>query len=149
MYGNALSSINALRVGPKVGGKGDGVVSGVNMGEEKGVEEGGEGDGEEAREGLGVPQTADARKKWFLIEENKKSWEWEGGRVYWGDFFNPYLDFNGSSHSLPTYTQENQTQQSHARNRFLHKTPRLLPLSPRLSRRRGFAKICAQKQRNR
>lgn len=76
---------------------------GGRMGEEKGIEEGGEGDGEEVREGLRVPETADARKKWFLREENKKGWEWESGRVYWGDFFNPYLDFNGSSRPQPSH----------------------------------------------
>lgn len=90
-----MSSINVLRVGPKA--KDGEEIGGGKAVEELGIEEGGEGDGKEVREGLGVPETANARKKWFLSEENKKKWEWERGRVYWGDFFNPYLDFNGSS----------------------------------------------------
>jgi hypothetical protein len=58
-------------------------------------EEGGEGDGEELRREKGVPDTDVARKRWFLTEANRKEWEFEVDREYWGDFFNPYLDFNG------------------------------------------------------
>lgn len=63
--------------------------------EEKGIEEGGDGDGGEWRTERGVPEGADARKRWFLTKENAEGWVWERGRVYKGDFFNPYLDFNG------------------------------------------------------
>ena len=58
-------------------------------------EEGGEGDGEALREELGLPVNEAARKKWFLTEANRKKWTWEAGRTCYGDFFNPYLDFNG------------------------------------------------------
>jgi hypothetical protein len=44
----------------------------------------------------GVPETDTARKKWFLTEANRKEWEFEAGREHWVDFFNPYLDFNGT-----------------------------------------------------
>jgi hypothetical protein len=90
LYGPAGSSINTLRVGEK--GKKD-----QEVGETGPVfEEGGEGDGEQLRKENGIPATEAARKKWFLTESNRKSWEWEEGRTYHADFFNPYLDFNGT-----------------------------------------------------
>lgn len=93
LYGPLASSINTLRVGQSgavkekklgLGEEGEGMV----------FEEGGEGDGEELRSEKGVPETDAARKKWFLTETNRKEWEFEAGREHWGDFFNPYLDFN-------------------------------------------------------
>lgn len=63
---------------------------------EKGLEEGGERGGEEVRREAGVPEEAQARKKWFLHKERTEEWVWEKGTVYGIDFFNPYLDFNGS-----------------------------------------------------
>jgi hypothetical protein len=60
-------------------------------------EEGGDIDGVEHRKEKGVPETEAARKKHFLNVEQRKTWEWEGGRTYGCDFFNPYLDFNGES----------------------------------------------------
>jgi len=88
LYGNALSSVNVLRVGEKGVGLGEGEGDGV-------VEEGGDGEGVEWREERGVPEGAEARKKWFLGRGRTGEWVWEEGRVYRGDFFNPYLDFNG------------------------------------------------------
>lgn len=71
---------------------------------EKGLEEGGERGGEEVRREAGVPDDAQARKKWFLEKGRTEQWVWEKGTVYGIDFFNPYVDFNGngSSFSLPT-----------------------------------------------
>lgn len=99
LYGNALSSVNVLRVGGKEEeekGKGaDGVRKGGKEEDTEGsIEEGGEGGGEKLREDLGVPAESDKRKKWFLANGNTEGWVWEKGRVYWCDFFNPYLDFN-------------------------------------------------------
>ena len=97
LYGPALSSINTLRVGEKVLREGEGeegewkIPSYVH---EDGIEEGGDGDGVEIRKEGGVPDGAAERKKWFLNEEKRQEWKWEEGRVYRGDFFNPYLDFN-------------------------------------------------------
>jgi hypothetical protein len=94
LYGPLASSINTLRVGQSGVGKG----AKLELGEEgEGIvfEEGGEGDGEELRREKGVPETDAARKKWFSTEANRKEWEFEAGREHWGDFFNPYLDFNG------------------------------------------------------
>jgi Protein of unknown function (DUF1769) len=107
LYGPLASSINTLRVGEKEtkdeeaqNGQGKGEKEAQKMmgsnGEGMVIEEGGEGEGEELRRETGVPETEAARKKWFLQEENRKEWEFEAGREHWGDFFNPYLDFNGS-----------------------------------------------------
>jgi Protein of unknown function (DUF1769) len=59
-------------------------------------DEGSEGDGEELRSEKGVPETDAGRKKWFLTEANRKDWEFEARREHWCDFFNPYIDFNGT-----------------------------------------------------
>lgn len=91
LYGNALSSVNVLRVGGLEERGGDG---GKERGGDGGIEEGGERGGELVRRELGVPPGSNERKKWFLAKDKTKGWVWEKGRVYWCDFFNPYLDFN-------------------------------------------------------
>lgn len=94
LYGALLSSINVLRIGSKdqktlenkveEGGEEDVVV----------YEEGAEGDGIEVREEQGIPADARQRQKHFLTERNRQDFEFEVGRQYKCDFFNPYLDFN-------------------------------------------------------
>jgi hypothetical protein len=59
------------------------------------IEEGGSNQGLEIRHKNDVPETEAARRRFFLSEEHRKKWEWEGGRTYGVDFFNAYLDFNG------------------------------------------------------
>ncbi|PBP20061.1 hypothetical protein BUE80_DR009122 [Diplocarpon rosae] len=89
LYGPTASSVNRLHVGSK-GGK-------QEIGEHDAglvFEEGGDEEGLEVRKGQGVPDTEAARKKHFLQEDKRKEWEWEEGRVYGCDFYNPYLDFN-------------------------------------------------------
>lgn len=105
LYGNALSSVNVLRVGGKVdqGGKGGG-KGGMEEDAGGSIEEGGEEGGEKLREELGVPAEADQRKKWFLAHGRTEGWVWEKGRVYWCDFFNPYLDFNQFTLKLPGFS---------------------------------------------
>ncbi|KAL9128863.1 MAG: hypothetical protein Q9217_002552 [Psora testacea] len=102
LYGCALSSINVLRVGEKVDGEA-GLGKGTGEGERV-IEEGGEGEGVEWRKSRNVPEVAEARKKWFLGKGRAETWEWEEGRVYMGDFFNPYLDFNDFSLKLPGFS---------------------------------------------
>ena len=97
LYGPALSSINVLRVGEKVSREGEGPDGGWKIPgyvHEDGIEEGGDGNGVEVRKEKGIPDGAAERKKFFLDGEKRKEFEWEEGRVYRGDFFNPYLDFN-------------------------------------------------------
>lgn len=100
LYGPAASSVNRLFVGPKTGGEGlkeeEGGGEGIGYHEAGLVfEEGGDEEGMDVRMEKGVPETEAARKKHFLVEEKRKEWEWEEGRVYGCDFYNPYLDFNG------------------------------------------------------
>jgi len=51
-----------------------------------------------------VPDEGEKRKKFFLEEGSRKEWVWEAGRVYQGDFFNPYLDFNAFALKLPGFS---------------------------------------------
>ncbi|KAF4630678.1 hypothetical protein G7Y89_g7456 [Cudoniella acicularis] len=97
LYGPALSSVNALHVGGKEKEECDDEAGLVF--EEEGVEV-----GLELRKEKGVPESMAARKKHFLVEENRKQWEWEEGRVYGCDFYNPYLDFNDFALRLPGFT---------------------------------------------
>ncbi|KAH7379714.1 hypothetical protein BKA64DRAFT_749889 [Cadophora sp. MPI-SDFR-AT-0126] len=106
LYGPAASSVNKLHVGPKVGDGGEGEVKEGIGHHEAGLvfEEGGDEEGLEVRKDKGVPDTEAARKKHFLVEERRKDWEWEEGRVYGCDFYNPYLDFNEFALRLPGFT---------------------------------------------
>lgn len=100
LYGPALSSINVLRIGDKVAEKTKGGKEGWKLPatvHEDVIQEGADGSGEEVRKELDIPEDAEKRKKWFLDEENRQNFEFEAGRVYQGDFFNPYLVFNGES----------------------------------------------------
>ncbi|KAI9779400.1 MAG: hypothetical protein M1839_007365 [Geoglossum umbratile] len=90
LYGPALSSLNILRVGERRGEL-------PEWRDEEIAEEGGEERGK-------VPADAGARRRWFLREEERTNWVFESGRVYWGDFFNGYLDFNNFALRLPGFT---------------------------------------------
>lgn len=109
LYGPAASSVNKLHVGGKAG---DGRVKAGDENGKEGIghheaglvfEEGGSEEGLEIRNEKGVPETEAARKKHFLVEEKRKEWEWEEGRVYGVDFYNPYLDFNGGLRAFLFY----------------------------------------------
>lgn len=120
LYGPANSSVNTLHIGPK-GGKTEG--NGSAKGDDyPGLvfEEGGDEDGLKHRKERGIPDSELARKKHFLNEENRKAWEWEAGREYGCDFFNPYLDFNGTS---PFRTRRSRGF-GLIMNRFCTETPR-------------------------
>lgn len=96
LYGNALSSMNVLSVGPKAGKEDIEKQFAESMNNEEAIKEGGFDGGQEVREDLNIPDNAAARQKWFLGgHERLEHWEWEEGRLYKADFFNPYLDFNG------------------------------------------------------
>lgn len=59
------------------------------------LEEGAEDEeGEGVRQKAGLPAVGSKRMKFFLQEGKRKEWEFEEGRTYSCDFFNPYLDFN-------------------------------------------------------
>ncbi|MCJ1405638.1 hypothetical protein MMC11_008867 [Xylographa trunciseda] len=103
LYGPLLSSINVLRVGPKAPEK-DGKYEIPAHLHEDGIDEGADGEGEELRRGMNIPEDPAARKKHFLKEDHRKEWEFEEGRIYQGDFFNPYLDFNQFALKLPGFS---------------------------------------------
>ncbi len=98
LYGPALSSLNVLCVGEKVAAEGerDGGWKMPETVHEDVIQEGGEGDGVEVRKAKGMPEEAARRKKYYLDEGKRLDFEFEEGRVYQADFFNPYLDFNGT-----------------------------------------------------
>lgn len=104
LYGPALSSINILRVGEKKSSLGGHAADAAQTADGDVIEEGGDGDGQKIRDDMGVPKEAGARKKFFLDEEKRKQWEFEAGRLYRVDFFNPYLDFNDFSLKLPGFS---------------------------------------------
>jgi len=95
MYGPAASSVNTLHIG-----------KGEEIHPEAGLifTEGGDDEGVKSRKEKGIPETEAARKKHFLVEENRKQWDWEEGQSYGCDFFNPYLDFNAFALRLPGFT---------------------------------------------
>lgn len=66
--------------------------------------EGADGTGNDVREKHGIPADPDKRRKFFLREENRAKFVFEKGRLYQGDFFNPYLDFNKLSLKLPGFS---------------------------------------------
>lgn len=102
LYGRALSSFNVISVGERVA-KGEGLRKEEGHGDRV-VEEGGKGEGLEWRKSRDVPDDAGKRKAWFLAKAKAERWQWEEGRVYEGDFFNPYLDFNDFSLKLPGFS---------------------------------------------
>jgi hypothetical protein len=106
LYGPLLSSINVFRIGEKASVDGDKTLAVEAENELDGsgpvIEEG--ADGEEAesiRDEHGIPEINKARMKHFLQEERRQAFEFEQGRTYSCDFFNPYLDFNKFALRLP------------------------------------------------
>ncbi|OCK86123.1 DUF1769-domain-containing protein [Lepidopterella palustris CBS 459.81] len=98
LYGPLLSSINVFNIGTKgerITGpeeQADNVEGDGDM--EVVFEEGAEADGHQVRKENNIPDDSKARQKHFLTEARRKEFQFEEGRVYACDFFNPYLDFN-------------------------------------------------------
>lgn len=99
LYGPLLSSVNVMRIGEKQ--TSDQKPLGA---EDTAVEEGADGDGDAIREQKSIPKDSAARKKHFLTESHRADFEYEAGREYHCDFFNPYLDFNEFALKLPGFT---------------------------------------------
>lgn len=68
------------------------------------MKEGADGSGNEVREKHSIPPDADKRRKFFLSDEHRANFTFEKGRLYQGDFFNPYLDFNKLALRLPGFS---------------------------------------------
>lgn len=103
LYGPLISSINTLRLGGKLEKKGEQYEIPADV-HEDGITEGADAGGEEARGKAGLPEDAGKRKGWGLEESNREGFEFEEGRLYRGDFFNPYLNFNDFSLKLPGFS---------------------------------------------
>ncbi|KFY33577.1 hypothetical protein V494_07496 [Pseudogymnoascus sp. VKM F-4513 (FW-928)] len=105
LFGKFLSSIDKLWLGSKNGESAGPKKGGENFDDKIGilVEEGGAADGLAYRKEKGIPDTAAARKKHFLVEGNRKGFEFEAGRPVFVDFGNPYLDFNKFALKLPGF----------------------------------------------
>lgn len=88
LYSPALATWNQFRIGEMML---QGKLPSVH---DKVVEEGADGAGAvEMR--TGIPEDARGRRKYFQYEENRKEFVWQAGRLYWADFGNPYLGFQG------------------------------------------------------
>jgi hypothetical protein len=98
MYSPGLASWNYFRIGEKVDPEKTDMT--LNLHGEM-VEEGADGSGAEVRKSLQIPDDPGARKKYFLDEEARKKFVFEEGRIYFVDFGNPYLGFNGDFFAHP------------------------------------------------
>jgi len=70
--------------------------------EQQPLEEGADGTGIEVRQKLGIPDGS-KRRKFYLSQERRSEFVFEKDRLYQGDFFNPYLDFNKFALRLPGF----------------------------------------------
>lgn len=114
LYGPALSCWFAFHVGEKTSrsdsdsGSGDGgadaAVDFAGPSDQVPMTEGGSGSGASIRSELNIPPTAEKRRKHFLNPAYRQAFVFEKGRVYSGDFFNPYIDFGNFSLKLPGFS---------------------------------------------
>ncbi|TID21258.1 hypothetical protein E2P81_ATG04545 [Venturia nashicola] len=68
------------------------------------LQEGGDASGLKYREDNNIPTEAHKRRKHFIPAVNRKSIVFEKNRLYQGDFFNPYIDFNNFRLKLPGFS---------------------------------------------
>ena len=96
LYGPALSCWFALRIGES----GQTTARAKEMETDKGiVVEGADGSGQDVRRQHGIPEAAEKRRKYFIEKQHRKDFSFEAGRLYQGDFHNPYLDFSSKQAS--------------------------------------------------
>ncbi|PPJ52898.1 hypothetical protein CBER1_11181 [Cercospora berteroae] len=97
LYGPSLSCWFALRIGGEYEGEADFPAPGV-------LTDGADDSGQEIRDRLGLPENNEKRRKFFLNAENRKNFVFQKGRLYQGDFYNPYLDFANFALKLPGFS---------------------------------------------
>lgn len=68
---------------------------------ERVIEEGADGEGCATREHHAIPETAKKRRRHFLSGPNREAFNFEKGRLYHADFYNPYFDPNKVHLRLP------------------------------------------------
>ena len=102
LYGPSLSCWFAFRVGDTVNlDVGEDFPAPI---EERAMQEGGEGSGAAIRQKLGIPENNEKRRKFFLSSQHREAFTFEKGRLYQGDFYNPYLDFSNLALKLPGFS---------------------------------------------
>lgn len=102
LYGPSLSSWFAFVIGDKVD---------LERGEDfpapddnDVMKDGAEGEGVTVRQKHHIPDTGDKRRKHFLSSANRDAFTFEKGRLYQGDFYNPYIDFGNFALKLPGFS---------------------------------------------
>ncbi|KAK3064594.1 hypothetical protein LTS18_005769 [Coniosporium uncinatum] len=90
LYTPALCGWDAFRIGDRISPD---QWKHIFEGEPDVLTDGADGSGVEVREKSGMPDSREKRRKFFVSKENQAKVEFEAGRLYQGDFFNPYLDF--------------------------------------------------------
>jgi hypothetical protein len=68
------------------------------------LQEGGDASGLRIREEHKIPSEAQKRRRHFISAVNRKPMVFEKNRLYQGDFFNPYIDFNNFRLKLPGFS---------------------------------------------
>nr|POF18081.1 upf0590 protein [Quercus suber] len=102
LYGPSLSCWFAFRIGEHVDlDKGQDFPA---PSEAVIMTDGADGSGQEVRQNLTLPENNQARRKFFLSEHNRQKFTFEKGRLYQGDFYNPYIDFGNFALKLPGFT---------------------------------------------
>jgi hypothetical protein len=100
LFAPALDCWFTFRIGDKLSPKQQQDIPHVD--EEHPLEEGADGTGVEIRKRLGMPSDS-KRRKFYLSPERRAEFVFEKDRLYQGDFFNPYLDFNQFALRLPGF----------------------------------------------
>lgn len=90
LFSPALATWNQFRIGEKNS-------SGGEHPKEYVVREGADGEGEKIRVEMGIPETADARRRHFQNEGVRSEFIFEKGRTYMADFGNQFISFSGES----------------------------------------------------
>lgn len=105
LYGPALSSFFAFRIGEHTSDASaedqlktlDDDFRGV-------IEEGADGSGQRTRADHHIPAKSSKRRKNFLDPSKLENFTFEAGRMYYADFFNPYLDFANFALRIPGFS---------------------------------------------
>jgi hypothetical protein len=102
LFGPALDCWFIMRIGEKLSEEEQKNIP--HMPEDTPLLEGADGSGQEIRQRLGLPENNQKRRKFFLSAEHRAAFTFEKDRLYQGDFFNPYLDFNKFALRLPGFS---------------------------------------------
>jgi len=101
LYAPALSTWTVMNIGNKSDDYRKGELPHPS---EEPLREGAEGNGHDVREQLKLPGDNNKRRKHFWSDKNRESFTFEKDRLYQGDFFNPYIDFQNFKLRLPGFS---------------------------------------------